>query len=57
MSEGVAVQIFTRRNWSPYVSGAIIGLLQVPLVFLLDKTLGVSSALSVTVYRLHTFFF
>lgn len=50
------MQVFTKKNWSPYVSGAIIGLLQVPLVLLLDRTLGASSALSVAVYHIHTFF-
>lgn len=50
------MQILSKKNWSPYVSGAIIGLLQIPLVLFLDKTLGVSSALSVAVYHVHTFF-
>ena len=50
------MQILSKKNWSPYVSGTIIGLLQIPLVLFLDKTLGVSSALSVAVYHVHTFF-
>lgn len=52
----VVMRILTKRNWSPYISGAIIGILQIPLVLFLDKTLGVSSALSVVAYHVHTFF-
>lgn len=37
------------KNWSPYVGGIIIGVLQIPLVFLLNDTLGMSSAFSVFV--------
>ena len=50
------MQLLIRKNWSPYVSGTVIGLLQIPLILLLGKTLGVSSALSVGVYHVHTFF-
>lgn len=50
------MQILSTKNWSPYISGSIIGLLQIPLILLLDKTLGVSSALSVAVYHVHIFF-
>lgn len=51
------MQILAKKNWSPYVSGSIIGLLQIPLVLFLSKTLGASSSLSVVVYYAHALFF
>ncbi len=42
------------KNWSPYVSGIIIGLLQIPLVLLLNKTLGASSSLSEIACQCHS---
>jgi len=44
------------RNWSPYMSGLIIGLLQIPAVFLVDYTLGVSTAFVTIVKELYLFF-
>jgi uncharacterized membrane protein YedE/YeeE len=35
---------FTDKAWSPYVAGAIIGLLQVPTLLLMDTALGASSS-------------
>ena len=32
------------RAWSPYVAGAIIGLLQIPTFLLMDTALGASSS-------------
>jgi uncharacterized protein len=34
----------TDKAWSPYVAGAIIGLLQIPTVLLMDTALGASSS-------------
>ncbi len=34
----------TRKAWSPYVAGAIIGLLQIPTFLLMDTALGASSS-------------
>jgi hypothetical protein len=34
----------TDRAWSPYVAGAIIGLLQIPTFVLMDTALGASSS-------------
>lgn len=50
------MQILTQKTWSPYASGFVIGLLQIPTVLLLDKTLGVSSAFAVITYHVHSFF-
>jgi uncharacterized protein len=36
--------LLKQKHWSPYIAGVIIGLLQVPAIFLLDATLGASSA-------------
>ena len=35
---------FTRKAWSPYVAGVIIGLLQIPTFLLMDTALGASSS-------------
>lgn len=35
----------TDKAWSPYVAGAIIGLLQIPTFLLMDTALGASSSL------------
>lgn len=34
----------TAKSWSPYVAGAIIGLLQIPTFLLMDTALGASSS-------------
>src|SRR6476646_8467843 len=34
----------TSKAWSPYVAGAIIGLLQIPTFLLMDTALGASSS-------------
>jgi uncharacterized membrane protein YedE/YeeE len=34
----------TEKSWSPYVAGAIIGLLQIPTFLLMDTALGASSS-------------
>ncbi len=34
----------TSKSWSPYVAGAIIGLLQIPTFLLMDTALGASSS-------------
>jgi uncharacterized protein len=35
---------FTDKAWSPYVAGAVIGLLQIPTFVLMDTALGASSS-------------
>lgn len=35
---------FDRQSWSPYVAGAIIGLLQIPTFLLMETALGASSS-------------
>ncbi|MDP3936447.1 MAG: YeeE/YedE thiosulfate transporter family protein, partial [Alphaproteobacteria bacterium] len=45
----------THKNWSPYISGIIIGLLQTPAVLLLDSTLGFSSAFVTVVKEAYLF--
>lgn len=34
----------TEKSWSPYVAGAVIGLLQIPTFLLMDTALGASSS-------------
>jgi hypothetical protein len=45
----------TRKHWSPYVAGVIIGLLQTPAVLLVDSTLGFSSAFVTVVKEAYLF--
>lgn len=51
------MNIFCKKNWSPYVSGLIIGLLQIPAVLLGGYTLGVSSAFVTIVKESFLFIF
>lgn len=38
------MSILTEKSWSPYVAGAVIGLLQIPTFLLMDTALGASSS-------------
>jgi len=38
------MSILTEKAWSPYVAGAVIGLLQIPTFLLMDTALGASSS-------------
>lgn len=38
------MRIFTKKAWSPYVAGVVIGLLQIPAFLLIDTALGTSSS-------------
>lgn len=38
------MDILTRRSWSPYAAGVVIGLLQIPTFLLMDTALGASSS-------------
>jgi hypothetical protein len=40
----IAMSILTEKSWSPYVAGAIIGLLQIPTFLLMETALGASSS-------------
>ena len=40
----IAMLNLTEKAWSPYVAGAIIGLLQIPTFLLMDTALGASSS-------------
>jgi uncharacterized membrane protein YedE/YeeE len=42
--KGFPMFSLTSRAWSPYVAGAIIGLLQIPAFMLIDTALGASSS-------------
>ena len=39
-----AATLLTRRTWSPYAAGIVIGLLQIPAFLLVDTALGASSS-------------
>lgn len=46
-----------QKHWSPYISGVIIGLLQVPLILLLNETLGASSFFTTFTKSIYLFLF
>lgn len=50
-------KLLTQKTWSPYVAGMIIGLLQLPAIFLMDARLGVSSAFVTIAKELYLFLF
>ncbi|USO02530.1 MAG: YeeE/YedE family protein [Alphaproteobacteria bacterium] len=45
-----------QKNWSPYISGVIIGLLQIPIAYFFNATLGTSTSYSLVFEQLAALF-